>query len=133
MSFAGQRGERHLVVLHASGGMQKNPVPGREFDLGLGTGLRAFPAHAFTGDRYFVLSSEYRYLVLATPVRASSALAWRRSPDMPARGRTERPARTGTELGLGSGWRRSARRAASGGSTSRAGPATASPAASYSR
>lgn len=62
-SFAGQRGEKHLVVLHGSGGMQKNPVPGREFDIGLGVGLRAFPAHAFTGDRYFVFAGEYRYLV----------------------------------------------------------------------
>jgi hypothetical protein len=26
--------------------------------------LRAFPAHAFTGDRYFLTSAEYRYLVL---------------------------------------------------------------------
>lgn len=61
-TLVGQRGERHLVVLHGSGGRQHNPVPGREFDLGLGAGLRAFPAHAFTGDRYFVLAGEYRYL-----------------------------------------------------------------------
>jgi len=62
-TFVGQRGDRHLVVLHASTGLQRNAVPGREYDLGLGTGLRAFPSHAFTGDRYFILAAEYRMLV----------------------------------------------------------------------
>ena len=62
-TYVSQRGEKHLVVLHGSGGRQHNPIPGREFDLGLGHGLRAFPAHAFTGDRYFILTGEYRYLV----------------------------------------------------------------------
>jgi hypothetical protein len=61
-TMVGQRGERHLTVLHGSGGRQHNPIPGREFDLGLGHGLRAYPGHAFTGDRYFILSGEYRYL-----------------------------------------------------------------------
>ena len=100
VSFAGQRGERHLVVLHSSGGMQKNPVPGREFDLGLGTGLRAFPAHAFTGDRYFVLAGEYRYLVwprllglagVGVAAFAGHAGAWEH----------EAAVRAGTEFGLG--------------------------------
>lgn len=100
VSFAGQRGERHLVVLHASGGLQHHPVPGREFDLGLGTGLRAFPAHAFTGDRYFVLSSEYRYLAfprllglagVGVAAFAGHAGAWNHDADV----------RTGTEVGLG--------------------------------
>jgi hypothetical protein len=99
-SFAGQRGERHLVVLHASGGLQKNPVPGREFDLGLGTGLRAFPSHAFTGDRYFVFSGEYRYLVLprlfglvgvGVAAFAGHAGAWFNGSDV----------RAGTEFGAG--------------------------------
>jgi hypothetical protein len=100
LSFAGQRGEKHLTVLHASGGMQKNPVPGREFDLGLGTGLRAFPAHAFTGDRYFVLAGEYRYLVwprllglagVGVAAFAGHAAAWQH----------EDAIRAGTEFGLG--------------------------------
>ena len=83
-----------------SGGVQHNAVPGREFDLGLGTGLRAFPAHAFTGDRYFVLASEYRYLVwprLLGLVGVGAA----RSPDMPARGTVATRDCTGTEFGLG--------------------------------
>ena len=100
LSLVGQRGERHLFVAHASGGVQHNPVPGREFDLGLGTGLRAYPAHAFTGDRYFVLSSEYRYLVwphlfgvvgVGAAAFAGHAGAWNGGD----------PRLTGTELGLG--------------------------------
>lgn len=62
-TIVAQRGDRHLVVLHGSTGLQRNAIPGQEFDIGLGTGLRAFPAHAFTGDRYFILAAEYRMLV----------------------------------------------------------------------
>jgi hypothetical protein len=100
LSFAGQRGEKHLLVLHGSGGLQHNPVPGREFDLGLGTGLRAYPAHAFTGDRYFVLSGEYRYLVwprlfglagVGIAMYAGHAGAWEHGTSP----------RTGTEFGAG--------------------------------
>jgi len=95
-----QRGERHLVVLHGSAGRQRNAVPGREFDLGLGAGLRAFPAHAFTGDRYFVLAGEYRYLVwprlfgllgVGAAAFGGHAGAWDGGG----------PQRTGTELGAG--------------------------------
>jgi hypothetical protein len=52
--------ERHSLVLHADGGWLENPLPGEEFDLGLGTGPRAFRSHAFTGDRTFFLTAEYR-------------------------------------------------------------------------
>jgi hypothetical protein len=95
-----QRGERHLTVMHASGGLQHNAVPGREFDIGLGVGLRAYPAHALTGDRYFLLVGEYRYLVIprflglvgvGIGAFAGHAGAWDRGD---AR-------RTGTEFGMG--------------------------------
>jgi hypothetical protein len=52
---------RHLALLHASGGMLRAPLPGSEFDLGLGAGPRAFRQHAFTGDRAFFVTAEYRY------------------------------------------------------------------------
>ncbi len=52
---------RHLFVLHGSMGVIKNPVPGTEFDLGLGAGPRGFREHAFTGDRMFFGTAEYRY------------------------------------------------------------------------
>ncbi|HEX6316109.1 MAG TPA: hypothetical protein VFZ73_14665 [Gemmatimonadaceae bacterium] len=95
-----QRGERHLTVLHASAGLQHDVVPGREFDIGLGAGLRAYPAHAFTGDRFVLLAGEYRYLVLprflgligvGVAAYAGHAGAWNLGE----------PRRTGTEFGLG--------------------------------
>jgi hypothetical protein len=100
VSFVGQRGEKHLFVMHGSTGMQHNAIPGREFDLGLGNGLRAFPAHAFTGDRYFITTAEYRYLVfprlfrlvaLGVATYAGHAGAWFHGG----------PERTGTEVGAG--------------------------------
>lgn len=95
-----QRGEKHLVVMHASGGLQHDPVPGTEFDLGLGAGLRAFPSHAFTGDRYYILAAEYRYLVfprafglvgIGAAAFGGRAGAWDRG----------NPSRAGTEIGVG--------------------------------
>lgn len=54
-------GDRHLVVVHGAAGVIKNPVPGTEFDLGLGAGPRGFREHAFTGDRMYFGTAEYRY------------------------------------------------------------------------
>jgi hypothetical protein len=56
-------GSRQLAVFHAGRGWQRRPAPGAEFDLGLGIGPRAFRQHAFTGDRAFFTSAEYRYTV----------------------------------------------------------------------
>lgn len=100
VNFVGQRGEKHLFVMHGSMGLQHNVVPGREFDLGLGNGLRAFPTHAFTGDRYFVTAAEYRYLVfprlfglvaVGAATYAGHGGAWFGGG----------PERTGTEFGAG--------------------------------
>jgi hypothetical protein len=57
-------GARHMAVVHGAMGWQKDPAPGGEFDLGLGIGPRAFRQHAFTGDRAFFASAEYRWTVL---------------------------------------------------------------------
>lgn len=95
-----QPGERHLAVLHASAGRQWNPVPGREFDLGLGAGLRAYPSHAFTGDRFFMLAAEYRILLwprlfgvigVGAAAYAGHAGAWSAGAE----------GRSGTEFGAG--------------------------------
>jgi len=48
-------------LLHAEAGMLYNPVPGSDFDLGLGVGPRGFRQHSFTGDREFFSTVEYRY------------------------------------------------------------------------
>jgi hypothetical protein len=58
-----QPGPRHVAVFHVEGGWLKNPAPGEEFDLGLGSGPRAFGSHAFTGDRSVFLTAEYRLTV----------------------------------------------------------------------
>ena len=55
---------RHSVIANVSGGMQKNGYPGEEFDLGLSFGPRAYPIHAFTGDRAYFASAEYRWVAM---------------------------------------------------------------------
>jgi hypothetical protein len=59
-----QPGPGHMAVFHAEAGWLENPLPGAEFDLGLGSGPRAFGSHAFTGDRSIFLSAEYRLTVV---------------------------------------------------------------------
>ena len=59
-----QPGDRHVAVLHVEGGWLKDPLPGEEFDLGLGSGPRAFGSHSFTGDRSIFATAEYRYTVI---------------------------------------------------------------------
>ncbi|MEO8295056.1 MAG: hypothetical protein ABI613_06015 [Gemmatimonadota bacterium] len=58
-----QPAARHTLVLHGDAGWIRNTIPGEEFDLGLGTGPRAFRSHAFTGDRTYYATAEYRYTV----------------------------------------------------------------------
>ena len=59
-----QPNEHQLLVANVSAGQLNNPPFGTEYDIGLGYGVRAFPAHAFTGDRYYLVNGEYRWLVL---------------------------------------------------------------------
>jgi hypothetical protein len=54
----------HVALVHAEAGWLENPLPGAEFDLGLGTGPRAFRSHAFTGDRTVFATAEYRVTVV---------------------------------------------------------------------
>jgi hypothetical protein len=58
-----QPGRRHSIVAGGFGGWQKNQLPGAEFDIGLSYGLRAYPLHAFTGDRAWLAGAEYRFTV----------------------------------------------------------------------
>ena len=52
---------RHQVIVHAEWGALALPALGSEFDLGLGAGPRGFREHAFTGDREYFGTAEYRY------------------------------------------------------------------------
>jgi hypothetical protein len=58
-----QPGARHVALMHLEGGWLADPLPGEEFDLGLGSGPRAFGSHSFTGDRSFFGTAEYRYTI----------------------------------------------------------------------
>ena len=91
---------RHLLMIHADAGLLQRPAPGGEFDLGLGDALRAFPAHSFTGDRRFLATVEYRYLLapdlaglagLGVAVFATKAGAWYHG----------QATRSGAEIGAG--------------------------------
>jgi hypothetical protein len=59
-----QPNDKHLVVARVSGGRLRHPPFAVEYDLGLGYGVRAFPSHAFTGDRYYLTNAEYRWLAV---------------------------------------------------------------------
>lgn len=54
----------HLLVARAAAGRLRNAPFGTEYDIGLGYGVRAFPSHAFTGDRYYLVNGEYRWLAV---------------------------------------------------------------------
>jgi hypothetical protein len=56
-----QPSRRNAIIAGGFVGWQKNPVPGTQFDLGLVYGPRAYPLHAFTGDRGFLVAAEYRW------------------------------------------------------------------------
>jgi hypothetical protein len=64
-----QPSARQLLLLYNNFGWQRNAFPGAEFDLGLARGPRAFPLHAFTGDRQRFSLIEYRYTVLPRVLR----------------------------------------------------------------
>jgi hypothetical protein len=59
-----QPGRHQVGILHIDAGWQRHPFPGEEFDLGLGSGPRAFRSHAFTGDRSIFATAEYRVTVV---------------------------------------------------------------------
>jgi hypothetical protein len=56
-----QPGIHHGIVAGGFVGWQHDQVPGAEFDIGLSYGLRAYPLHAFTGDRAWIAGAEYRW------------------------------------------------------------------------
>lgn len=53
--------DRERLLLHVEGGIARNMAPVDQFDLGAAIGPRGFGAHAFTGDRSFFSTAEYRY------------------------------------------------------------------------
>jgi hypothetical protein len=102
---------RHTVVFNAQGGMQKNPYPGEEYDLGLTFGPRAYPAHAFTGDRAFFTTVEYRWVAFPE-VYKLLGIGLATYVDYGGAWYSGSPVRTGADAGVG--LRLGSTRAASG-------------------
>ncbi len=91
---------KQMLILHADIGWLKDAIPGAEFDLGFAIGPRAFPIHAFTGDRTYFATAEYRInfvddlfkvLALGAATFVDHGGAWYAGSAK----------RTGTDVGLG--------------------------------
>ncbi len=95
-----QPARRHALVASGFAGWQRDPVPGAEFDLGLSYGPRAFPAHAFTGDRAFLAAAEYRWTV-ADDALGLAGIALAGFADWGGAWYAGSARRTGTDLGVG--------------------------------
>lgn len=95
-----QPGLRHMILLHGDGGWQRDPAPGDEFDLGLGIGPRAFPAHAFTGNRAFYGTAEYRW-ILTEEFLSVMGIGLAAFGDYGGAWFDGTPSRTGTDFGVG--------------------------------
>jgi len=91
---------RHTVVLNADIGLQKNSYPGAEFDLGFTFGPRGFPAHAFTGDRAYFTTAEYRWIVIPNLFKLFG-LGIAAFADHGGAWYSGSPRRTGTDVGMG--------------------------------
>ena len=91
---------RHLAVVHGSVGAIRGPRPGSEFDIGLGVGPRAFRQHAFTGDRAFFLTAEYRYGLAADWLK-SMDVGVATFADYGGSWYDQQPVRTGGNVGVG--------------------------------
>ena len=106
---------RHSVMVSASGGIAKDPHPGAEFDLGLTFGPRGYPLHAFTGDRAYFLTTEYKWVALPD-VFGLFAVGLAAFGDYGGAWYDGSPRRTGTDAGIGL-WIGSTRSSATKGAT----------------
>ncbi len=95
-----QPGGGHTILLHADAGWAHRPLPGEEFDLGLGLGPRAFRAHALTGDRTFYATAEYR-LTVFRDLLDLVGVGLAAFVDYGGAWYAGSPRRTGTDVGLG--------------------------------
>jgi hypothetical protein len=91
---------RHLLIGHADIGWIKKPQPATEFDLGFSTGPRGFPIHAFTGDRTYFTTAEYRF-IFGEDVLKALDLGVASFVDHGGAWYSTQSRRTGTNIGLG--------------------------------
>jgi len=91
---------RHSVVVGTFGGLEHRARPDDEFDLGLTFGPRGFPLHAFTGNRAFFTTAEYRWV--AVPELAGlAAMALATFVDYGGAWYSGSPVRAGADAGAG--------------------------------
>jgi hypothetical protein len=95
-----QPARAHAVIAGGFVGWQKDPVPALQFDLGLTYGLRAFPLHAFVGDRGYLVSAEYR-VTLTDDYRGVVGVALGAFVDHGGAWYVGDPVRRGTDFGVG--------------------------------
>jgi hypothetical protein len=107
---------RHALVVNADIGWLKDPYPGEEFDLGFSFGPRGFPAHAFTGDRAFFATAEYRYVIIEN-LGGLVAIGAAGFADYGGAWYSGSPRRSGTDVGVG--LRLGSTRSSSGGAAAR--------------
>jgi hypothetical protein len=93
-------GPKQVFITHADVAWLKDPLPGTEFDLGFAVGPRAFPIHAFTGDREYFTTAEYRYTMTDDFLKLA-AVGVAGFADYGGAWYAGSPTRTGTDVGLG--------------------------------
>jgi hypothetical protein len=99
-TIALQPSARQMLVLFNNFGWIRNPYPGAEFDIGLARGPRAFPLHAFTGDRQRFSLVEYRYTVLPRVLK-SFAVGVAAFAENGGAWYSGSPRRSGSDVGIG--------------------------------
>ena len=99
-NFVVQPNRQNAIIAGGFVGWQKNPVPGNQFDLGLVYGPRAYPLHAFTGDRGFLIAAEYRW-TFAESFAGLLGLALGAFVDYGGAWYAGESPRSGTDLGVG--------------------------------
>lgn len=98
---------RHATILHVQGGLQENPAPGTQFDIGFNTPPRLFAPHAFVGTRelwgmfehrWFAFDNFLKLIGIGFAAFLDYGGAWYAESDGPPLGQ---PARFGGNVGIG--------------------------------
>jgi hypothetical protein len=93
-------GDRQRLLLHIEQSWSRGAAIGSEFDLGFRSGPRAFPSHAFTGDRSWFATAEYRYMLFPELAKVA-AIGIAAFAERGGAWFAGAPSRNGTDLGLG--------------------------------
>jgi hypothetical protein len=100
LTLASRLASRQATVVRLEAGVQKNPAPGAEFDLGHALGPRAFAAHSFTGTRAVWGIAEHR-VFLWDALFGLMGIGVAGFADYGGAWYADEPARHGGDVGLG--------------------------------